>query len=62
MELRKNIFIIHIPPPPPRVPHTYDFVVLTHLTHPSKKVLVVKIVLLLLLLIYNLRNHTGSNK
>jgi hypothetical protein len=28
---KKNVFILHIPP---WAPHTYDFVVLTSLTHP----------------------------
>jgi hypothetical protein len=34
----KNVFILHIPP---WAPHTYDFVVLTSLTHPRKILLVV---------------------
>jgi hypothetical protein len=34
----KNIFTLHIPP---WAPHTYDFVVLTSLTHPRKILLVV---------------------
>jgi hypothetical protein len=35
----KNIFTLHIPP---WAPHTYDFVVITSLTHPRKIILVVK--------------------
>jgi hypothetical protein len=34
----KNVFTLHIPP---WAPHTYDFVVLTSLTHPRKILLVV---------------------
>jgi hypothetical protein len=34
----KNVFTLHIPP---WAPHTYDFVVLTSLTHPRKVILVV---------------------
>jgi hypothetical protein len=35
---KKNVFTLHIPP---WAPHTYDFVVLTSLTHPRKILLVV---------------------
>jgi hypothetical protein len=38
MELKKNLFALHISP---WAPHTYDFVVLTSLTHPKKIILVV---------------------
>jgi hypothetical protein len=34
----KNVFTLHIPP---WAPHTYDFIVLTSLTHPRKILLVV---------------------
>jgi hypothetical protein len=36
--LKKNVFTLHIPP---WAPYTYDFVVLTSLTHPRKIILVV---------------------
>jgi hypothetical protein len=34
--IEKNVFTLHIPP---SAPHTYDFVVLTSLTHPRKIIL-----------------------
>jgi hypothetical protein len=36
--IEKNVFTLHIPP---WAPHTYDFVVLTSLTHPRKILLLV---------------------
>jgi hypothetical protein len=39
MGLKKCIYSTYSPPP--RAPHTYDFVVLTLLTHPRKILLVV---------------------